>query len=321
MKILVPWFHFGLQGAISRFINIKKYMDDPELGVQIEFCSLINDTTSPFPNMPKILTFEEAKNDFWDATFIPGAGAGTLMRKFADLRHPNFGKRFQFILNSPQLKDRFVQCNEYLGPDVIIINNRHWDADQLQFKYGEKAYILPGAVDINLFQPADTNRRDRIVVGGFMTKNPRPLVSSNMFLPENYLIKFWGGNPFSGPDVMCVGKLFGQDLADYYNSLDIFVTTETHAGWCNPAAEAMACGVPLICSPWGTTSFAYNNRTALVLQDKEITGEDLAERILKLGQDDSRWAMGSAGSNYIREHYSWEKYCKKLYTILEREGI
>jgi len=322
MKFLVPWFNFGLQGAISRFINIRKYMKPHN--VSVDFCSLINNTDCPFPTMPKILTFSQAKEVKWDGILIPGAGAGQLMNYFTKLQHPNFGKRYQFILTSPQLRNRFVKCNEYVRPEILIINNRHWGPWQVKFRYGKTAYIIPGAVDIHIFAPADRNKNDKITVGGFFTKNPQPLIDSSKFLPDNYVIKFWGGQAQTvSKKIYTVGKLFGQELADYYNSLDMFVTTERHAGWCNPAAEAMSCGVPVICSQWGTNSFAYDDHTALVLKDNEITGKEIANRILLIGEDEERKlgrTLGSAGSTYIRKNYSWEVYCKKLYNILIREG-
>ena len=37
------------------------------------------------------------------------------------------------------------------------------------------------------------------------------------------------------------------------------------AGWSNPTAEAMACGVPVACTEAGTTDFAIDGETALVV--------------------------------------------------------
>ncbi|WP_245337945.1 glycosyltransferase [Methylobacterium radiotolerans] len=63
------------------------------------------------------------------------------------------------------------------------------------------------------------------------------------------------------------GPLVGADLPAWYHGLDAFCSAEAHAGWCNPAAEAMACGTPLVTTVHGTLAFAEDAVTALVVPD------------------------------------------------------
>jgi glycosyltransferase involved in cell wall biosynthesis len=55
-----------------------------------------------------------------------------------------------------------------------------------------------------------------------------------------------------------------EELAALYGDADLFVSAERRAGWCNTAAEAMACGAAVVCTRSGTEDFARDGETALV---------------------------------------------------------
>jgi glycosyltransferase involved in cell wall biosynthesis len=58
----------------------------------------------------------------------------------------------------------------------------------------------------------------------------------------------------------------GQEhMAGMYGAADVFVSAEHRAGWNNTAAEAAACGLPLVCTSSGTEDFAEHGRSALVV--------------------------------------------------------
>lgn len=53
------------------------------------------------------------------------------------------------------------------------------------------------------------------------------------------------------PDVILVQEpLSEDDMAAFYKTLDVFVTTSRGEGYCLPAAQAMAAGVPVIATGW-----------------------------------------------------------------------
>ena len=60
-----------------------------------------------------------------------------------------------------------------------------------------------------------------------------------------------------------------KDLVQYYRDSDVMVTMERTAGWSNPAAEAMACGVPVVCTRYGTQDFA-DASTAIVVPVDDV---------------------------------------------------
>jgi glycosyltransferase involved in cell wall biosynthesis len=56
-----------------------------------------------------------------------------------------------------------------------------------------------------------------------------------------------------------------EGLASLYSTCDVFVSAERRAGWNNTVAEAMACGVPVVCTSSGTRDLAHHGRTARVV--------------------------------------------------------
>jgi len=64
-------------------------------------------------------------------------------------------------------------------------------------------------------------------------------------------------------------------LVDTYRSLDYFVSHETVGGWANMAAEALACGVPVV-SWLGKNCEAFKDRVIIVSDIKEFFVDPLA---------------------------------------------
>jgi glycosyltransferase involved in cell wall biosynthesis len=52
-------------------------------------------------------------------------------------------------------------------------------------------------------------------------------------------------------------------VQELYYQADVFVSAERNAGWCNTAAEAMSCGIPVIATRSGTTDFLVHEETGL----------------------------------------------------------
>ena len=56
-----------------------------------------------------------------------------------------------------------------------------------------------------------------------------------------------------------------DELAALYRGAHVFLAAERKAGWCNTALEAMASGCAVACTASGTTDFARDGETALVI--------------------------------------------------------
>jgi glycosyltransferase involved in cell wall biosynthesis len=101
-----------------------------------------------------------------------------------------------------------------------------------------------------------------------------------------------------------------DELAELYASSDVFVAAEKRAGWCNTAAEAMAAGACVVCTPSGTGDFARDGETALVVR---LRHPFFLARALRRALDDRilRERLGVAGVAEAARH-SWPRLAAKL---------
>ncbi|MDD4856661.1 MAG: glycosyltransferase family 4 protein [Candidatus Krumholzibacteria bacterium] len=101
-----------------------------------------------------------------------------------------------------------------------------------------------------------------------------------------------------------------ERMAGMYGSADAFVAAEHRAGWSNTAAEAAACGVPLVCTRSGTEDFAEDGVTALLLRSRMAFFIERAVKRLYL--DRSLGArLGEAGRRRILD-FTWSEVCGRM---------
>jgi glycosyltransferase involved in cell wall biosynthesis len=98
-----------------------------------------------------------------------------------------------------------------------------------------------------------------------------------------------------------------------YGSADLFVSAEKKAGWANTAIEAMACGVPVVCTRSGTTDFARDGETALVVRRSAWS---VARAIRRLMDDEPLRQHLSAAGLARAGHFSWERTADQLLAAL-----
>lgn len=104
-------------------------------------------------------------------------------------------------------------------------------------------------------------------------------------------------------------------LLEYYRTSDVSVTMERTAGWSNPTAEAMACGIPAICTRFGTTDFA-DPATALVVPADDVGA--LVEALRHTREDPAAArARAAAALDRIRQ-FDWERVVDGLETLFRQ---
>lgn len=328
-RILVAWFQYSLNGGIGRFLNISRVLQ--MYGFTVEFLSLIGDKETQWPKLKgKILSFEEAYQQNWDAVMVPGAGEiDERLNLLKKLKDPRFGIRVQHILNDTSKFVRFAYVNQAFDPHIVVVNNFHWQLKDFRKFRGEAFHFLPGAVDTDLFFPSPfkqiPDKEGEINIGGFAGKNLEPILNALDSLPENFHLHLYGNIEENQREkvhsLITLGRLsyqktcFGRELSYFYKNIDVFVCPEIHAGWSNPAAEAMACGVPCVISSAGTTSFAENLNTAMVVSKPE-SGEEIANAIERLIDDPTLFQGISLRAAERMRKYSWYVYSSRLLSII-----
>lgn len=323
-RLLVAWFRFTVNGGIGRFIHVARVLN--RFNHEVAFMSLTGDLDPDWPDFPgPVLTLKEALAQTWDAVMVPGAGApNEHLALLTHLRNECFGVRVQHILNDASLFERFQAVNAALAPDAIVINNSHWSPGEYRRLAAAAFHILPGGVDTDCFHPLSFKNEPctppRWAVGGIATKNLPPLLGAMELWPEECLLHLYGAVPANleaeltdlvrQGRVVHHGLLFDRDLAAFYRKMDVMVTTEERAGWCNAAAEAMACGVPSLVSRHGTVDFARHEENALVLD--AVSPEAIAEGVTRLIRNTTLRRRLSENAALAMRSFSWVDYCRRL---------
>jgi glycosyltransferase involved in cell wall biosynthesis len=113
-------------------------------------------------------------------------------------------------------------------------------------------------------------------------------------------------------DVIFPGYIPQEELPVFYNGASLFVYPSLYEGFGLPPLEAMACGVPTICS--NTTSIPEVVGNAALLIDPHDV-ENLAEKIALVLESPSTYAIMIHKGLQRAKQYTWEKTAKKTLEI------
>jgi len=326
LRILVACHELSVAGGLYRFERFGRTIG--EAGHELAFLALADQPQTGFSSAFPVLGLADAAGVSWDATFIPGAGfPPETVERFSRLKSASFGLRVQHILNDPTRMLDFLRVNRLFEPDVVVVNNRHWTPAQLNEFTAGAIHVLEGAVDFETFRPrrlgADARRRTGFVVGGQAHKNVRPLIEAARLCGDDTHVHLMGPSivaDVEASDLLSSGRLQLYGVLDdigllrFYDSVDCVAHTETSAGWANIAAEAMACGVPVVCTPPGTAAFAEHERTALVVQDP--TPQALAAAFNRLRSDHELAARLARNAREQIQRFSWPAYSARLLEVI-----
>jgi glycosyltransferase involved in cell wall biosynthesis len=107
-----------------------------------------------------------------------------------------------------------------------------------------------------------------------------------------------------------------SDLVRQYNRAQLLVSPSLYEGFGLPAAEAMACGTPVVATSAGALSEIVADGTGLRVPPGQAG--PLAEAIRALLEDPARCrAMGEAGARHIRAHFSWQRTAEETLALYE----
>ncbi|HEC68495.1 MAG TPA: glycosyltransferase [Candidatus Desulfofervidus auxilii] len=330
MNILILCDSIVRCGGLLRFDRVAKIIKD--WGYKLYFLPLSSFNNKDILVNSEIISQEEAMRTRWDVTMVPGAGfPDNTIRQFENFTSNRFGLRIQHILNDTTLKERFLKVNRVFKPDLVLFNNYDWKIGTYTEFQAKQFRYLVGGVDTKTFYPLPfkkiKNKTELIVIGGQARKNPVPLIETLEYLPPNFIIKLFGNYDrnllikyrkyIEKERLFFIGELDERRLLKYYREIDVAVSTEKFAGWSNLGAEALSSGVPLICTKHGTSSYAIDGLTALVLE--EPTPKIIASKILSLFQDHELYRkLAINGREKILE-FDWYEYSTKLCKLFHKK--
>jgi glycosyltransferase involved in cell wall biosynthesis len=251
----------------------------------------------------------------------------SILDRFSDLRAR--GKFFYFVLEGHNREKEVARSG------LSLLANSEGLARRIERKYGVSCLRAPGGVNPDLFHPLplpDRPRRDtfNILCYGRIYKRRKGV---------RYVLRAVDGLARRYPNLRLIffDTLVGDDRRDprplvrtrvpfdfhlglpqdrmawLFGQADLFVSAERRAGWSNTTAEAMACRLPVVCTPSGTRDFAFDGRTALVAPIPAPIL--LRRRIRRLIEDPSlRERLAEAGYRMIGE-FTWPALADRLLAV------
>jgi len=242
------------------------------------------------------------------------------------------------------LGSRFAdKYRRYYREDMVVVGN---SIEWKKYFPGVEGHTIAGAVNTDIFRPlredASVPNEDRRKKGGKAAKvmcfgrggkkykGTRFVIDAMRRLKprSDYVLVMFDNEPLKKPRGINVETHHGlsqEELAALYNTADVFVSAEYGAGWSNTSAEAMACGVPLICTDSGTQDFAIAGETALVvphedpvaiaaairrLRDEGITAKGIRPLLLSK-------RLAENGLRKIRE-FIWPRLCDQFEDLFRK---
>lgn len=194
-----------------------------------------------------------------------------------------------------------------------------WNVDRLR-ELGLEAELVPPGIDLETFKVLDGHQRaDSVLALGRsnplknlpLTIDAMSRVSAApelwMFGIEPELGERHGARYWEAPSDAEVNELL--------NRAGVFVQTSRHEGFCLPPLEAMAAGLPVVCTDaHGNRDFCRDGENCLM---PEPEPEAVAAAIARVRGDDAlRQRLVEGGLEKVEE-YRWERRIDQLERVLE----
>ena len=332
LRIAVALPHFGVYGGVRRFLELGRTWVARGHEVALLTPAARADERPWLDFAGRVGPLEELRSGRWDvllspdpALFLQAEAAGALRVFYAVLE------------GAPGAPDAWRSA------DLVLANS----AGMLRHlaRRGVRAADAAGGVNLDLFRPHDPDpRADRSRAGAPV----KALVYGRLSRPRKgswtaaraieaaarstgvpIELTLFDAPPDGAPDPALPRALSipfrwvlrptQEELRALYADADLFVSAERRAGWCNTAAEAMACGAAVVCTRSGTEDFAADGETASV--SRWPWAFALARKIAPLLRDPaSRIALGQRGRERIAS-FSWERTADRIeQAVTERLG-
>lgn len=200
----------------------------------------------------------------------------------------------------------------------------------------ERVAVVYNGVDTEIFQPnpkVPKKKRQLIFVGNTedRKKGIRYLLEAMLYLPKDVkLLVVDGGAPRHivmgellrrynlGDRVRTTGKIPTSEVARSYQESEICVVPSIYEGFGFPAAEAMACGLPVVTSDGGALPevVGKDGETGLIVPRQEVRA--LAKAImLLLNKPELAQRLAENGRRRVLELFSWESSARNMVALYQ----
>ncbi len=233
----------------------------------------------------------------------------------------------KFGLKIKPVDERNIQRElcEYNEADYLTVQSEF--AKQTYIKKGineKKLFYVPTGVDLKFFKkvPKEDNTFRIIYVGALILrkglqylfeafsqlklKNSELLLIGNYSTEVNSLLKRYSGC------YKYIGKIKHYELYKYYSQGSVFVLPSVEDGFAHVVTEAMACGLPIICTEnTGAKDLITDGKEGYIIPIRDV--KSLKEKLVYLYENpDVCKNMGLASMGKIKSGFDWDSYGEKI---------
>ena len=241
-------------------------------------------------------------------------------------------EKFELKPQLPHPKVIEKELKEYETANYISIPSLFVKRTFLNRGFPEDKLIhIPYGVDLNYFKQIP--KKDtvfRIIHCGGLTirKGVHYLLQafSELNLPDAELWLIGGMTEDIGPrfakynnnNVFLKGPYPQSELYKYYSQGSVFVIMSIEEGLAMVQPQAMACGLPVICTTnTGGEDIVRDGKDGFVIQIRDV--DALKEKIIYLYENrDICQQMGQNAKRRVSEGFTWDDYGRKYLAVLDR---
>ncbi|MGE5180397.1 MAG: glycosyltransferase [Bacteroidota bacterium] len=317
LRLAVALPHLGVYGGVRRFLELGRIWS--ERGHDVALATPPDPRAAPWLPFPgRLVPIDALTRERWDALITPDPALFEAIRLDGALR-----VFYAVLEKAPGAREAWRSA------DLVLANSRGM-ARHLR-RRGVHAVEAPGGVNLATFHPPKEEARPRsgrsdapvcALVYGRLSRRRKGSLAAAQAVDraarragvEVTLTLFDSPPPGEPPPPerlplsiphRWVIHPSQETLVGLYGEADLFVSAERRAGWCNTAAEAMACGAAVVCTRSGAEDFACHGETALVSRFPWTW--TLARHVTALLRDPDRRARIAAGGRRRIQEFPWER--------------
>lgn len=240
------------------------------------------------------------------------------------LRHAAYHFEFKML--------RSTEYNSFtIFDDLTIISEP--DSEAIPHHKNREIKIVPNGVDFDFFHPIDCEKKYDVVFCGNMQYQPN--VQTSIYLAEKVMPLVWqvlpnatlllaGATPvrkvrsLENDRVKVSGSV--DDIRLCYAAAQVFAAPMVSgSGLQNKLLEAMAMQMPCVTSTLANDALGATPDKEVLVGD---TPQEVADHIIDLLQSaQERDSLAQAGHAFVKEHYSWMTFTRKLNDILYKASL
>lgn len=272
-----------------------------------------------------IAAYSYENDNFPDSNYVVATAVDTAIP--VSKLSPEKGEKIYLIQDYENwvYSDDYVKHTYKLSMKDIVISHSLYDI--VSKNTDNNVYLIPNAIDINLFKPVvRVNDRNKYVVG-LLNHNGEhkgvkysieALKIAKKTYPQLQVIMF--GAPKRPNDLPEWFKYYRnvpyKDMYKIFNQCAIYLCGSIDEGFGLTGAESMACGCALVSTEFKAVhEYAVNNRNALLSPVKDSIA--LANNLIKVIENDElryKLAMNGIHDMSLR---NWDNFIKKFEEMLK----